>query len=128
MDGWWSFSFQGTRNKPDFVSDRRWGKPIHSRPPSSKAAPTIFSFLLLVTQKLHHAAASACHERRLGYLNSLSLSLSLSMYEKGESNCNGDRLGNSSRAQNSVHHPLLDSISSRPKILFLPSATPPSLS
>ncbi|CAL9162851.1 unnamed protein product [Musa hybrid cultivar] len=77
MDGWWSFSFQGTRTKPDFVSDRRWGKPIHSRPPSSKAAPTIFSFLLLVTQKLHHAAASACHERRLGCLHSLSLSLSL---------------------------------------------------
>ncbi|CAL9153392.1 unnamed protein product [Musa hybrid cultivar] len=79
MDGWWSFSFQGTRNKLDFVSDRRWGKPIHSRPPSSKAAPTIFSFLLLVTQKLHHAAASACHERRLTWVSAQSLSLSLCM-------------------------------------------------
>ncbi|URD98262.1 hypothetical protein MUK42_06725, partial [Musa troglodytarum] len=77
---WWSFSYQGTRNKSYFVSDRRSGKPIHSRPPSSKAAPTIISFLqLVVTQKLHPAAASACHERRLGHLYSLSLSLSLSL-------------------------------------------------
>ncbi|CAL9085997.1 unnamed protein product, partial [Musa textilis] len=126
---WWSFSYQGTRNKSYFVSDRRWGKPIHSRPPSSKAAPTIISFLQLVTQKLHPAAASACHERRLGHLYSLPLSLQHPLsFPFCSYKCNRDRLGNSRQAQNSAHHLLLDSSSSRPKIRFLPSATPSSLS